>query len=294
MSKKFALIGAAGFVAPRHMKAIYDTGNDLIAALDPHDSVGILDKYFPNCEFFTEMERFDRHLEKSRRTDRYIDYVSICSPNYLHEPHCRLAMRIGADTICEKPLVLNPHNLDQLSEIELETGKKIYTVLQLRLHPELKKIKENLDDRPHTVRIEYITPRGNWYHSSWKGNEFKSGGLATNIGIHLFDLVMWLFGSQEDFTLIENTNSKVKGILWLERAKVNFKLSVDRNDLPDDAKISYRLMTIDGEPVRFDNVFTELHTEVYKKILEGRGFGIEDARPSIELVSEFRKVPKTN
>lgn len=294
MCKKFALIGASGFVAPRHMKAIYDTGNDLIAALDPHDSVGILDKYFPNCEFFTEMERFDRHLEKLRRGRKSTDYISICSPNYLHEPHCRIAMRLGADVICEKPLVLNSHNLDQLKEIEIESGKRIYTVLQLRLHPELIKIKNSLDDRPHKVVIDYITPRGKWYQQSWKAKEGRSGGLATNIGIHLFDLVMWLFGSWEDFTLIENTNSKVEGILWLERAKVNFKLSVDRNDLPGSSDISYRLMTIDGNPVRFDNVFTELHTSVYKDILEGKGFGIEDARPSIELVSSLRNVPKTN
>jgi len=292
MSKKFALIGAAGFVAPRHMKAIYDTGNELIAALDPNDSVGVLDKYFPNCEFFTEMERFERHLEKIHRRGENIDYVSICSPNYLHEPHCRLAMRIDADAICEKPLVLNPKNLDQLSEIESETGKKINTVLQLRLHPELKKLKNSIDDKPHKIGIDYVTPRGKWYDMSWKNEPRKSGGLAANIGIHLFDMVMWLFGSCEDFSLIINTNHAIKGILWLERAKVNFNLSVNRKDLPEKDIVSYRLITIDGEPLRFDNVFTELHTEVYKNILKGEGFGLEDARASIELVDKFRWLKK--
>lgn len=285
---RFALIGAAGYVAPKHMQAIYDTGHDLIAALDPHDSVGILDRYFPACEFFTEMERFDRHLEKLRREDGKVDYISICSPNYLHDAHCRLALRVNAHAICEKPLVLNPRNLDQLSEIEKESDKKIYVILQLRLHPELIKFRNNLDDRPHRVNIKYVTPRGVWYDRSWKGDIIKSGGLSSNIGVHLFDMAMWMFGGLEEFYISIKEDRRVKGILWLERAKVRFDLSINASDLPEGNK-SFRLVSIDDEPIVLDSVFTDLHTEIYRDILAGGGFGIEDARPAVELIYKIRK-----
>jgi len=287
----FALIGAAGFVAPRHIQAIYDTGNNLVAALDPHDSVGRLDKYFPDCAFFTEVERFDRHLEKLRREDRGVDYVSVCSPNYLHDAHCRLAMRIGADVICEKPAVINPWNLDQLIEIEKETQRKVNVVLQLRLYPELIELKEKFTstDKIHNVKINYVTPRGRWYYESWKGKEEKSGGLLVNIGIHLFDLVTWLFGNVKDVQVEEKNIDKVSGMLTLDKASVEWTLSLDRADLPKSSDVSHRLITIDGKPIQFDNVFTSLHTEVYKDVLNGYGFGLEDARPSIELVHKLRK-----
>ena len=286
----FALIGAAGFVAPRHIQAIYDTGNELVAALDPHDSVGRLDKYFPNCEFFTEVERFDRHLEKLKRRSKGVDYVSVCSPNYLHDAHCRLAMRVVADVICEKPVVINPWNIDQLLEIEKETGRKVNVVLQLRLYPELIKLKKKFEntDRIHKIKIDYVTPRGKWYYESWKGKEEKSGGLITNIGIHLFDLVMWLFGNVKDVSLSNYEHDKVAGFLTLDKALVEWSLSVDRKDLPDESDISHRLITIDDKPLRFDNVFTSLHTEVYKDVLNGGGFGLEDALPSIKCVNRIR------
>lgn len=288
INMNFALIGVAGFVAPRHLEAIYKTNNKLVAALDPHDSVGVLDSYFPNCEFFTEFERFDRHLEKLRRGGNKIDYISICSPNYLHDAHCRLALRLGADAICEKPLVLNPCNLDQLEEIEKETGKRIYTVLQLRLHPELIKLKKSIAGDDHKVQIKYVTPRGAWYNSSWKGNIEKSGGLLTNIGIHLFDLMIWLFGKELRSFMSVKECDKVAGLSTLERASVHWSLSIDKNDLPDGRESSYRLITIDKHPIKFDNVFTDLHTNVYEDILSGGGFGISDVRPSIELVYKLR------
>ena len=285
--KKFALIGCAGFVAPRHMKAIKDTGNELIAALDPHDSVGILDSYFPDSSFFTEFERFDRHLEKLKRSGEGVDYVSICSPNYLHDAHCRLALRLGADAICEKPLVLNPWNLDQLQELENERGKKIYTVLQLRLHNELIELKKKINDTKHKVVINYVTPRGKWYGRSWKGDVTKSGGLATNIGIHLFDMVIWLFGNYKEVSVLYNEPDYVSGIVLLDKAEVHFSLSTKRGDLPDGYS-SYRSIKIDGKELRFDKSFGDLHTAIYKDILDGNGFGIEDARPSIKLVHKIR------
>lgn len=281
--KRFAMTGVAGYVAPRHMKAIIETNNDLVAAMDPHDSVGVLDKFFPKCKFFVEYERFDRYLEKIKRDSVGVNYITVCSPNYLHDAHCRLAMRVGADVICEKPLVSNPWNLDQLSEIEEEYNKKVYVVLQLRYHPELLKIKNSLDDQFHNVNINYITPRGPWYHTSWKGQVGKSGGLATNIGIHLFDLVMWYFGKVESVALKENKSDVVCGTLLLERAKVNFYLST--NGIK-----THREITIDNEPIRFDNIFDDLHLSVYKDILNGGGLGIEDARPSIDLVYKIRNM----
>lgn len=289
---RFALIGAAGFVAPRHIEAIHDTGNELVVALDPHDSVGHLDKYFPDCFFFTEVERFDRYLEKLRRKGQGVDYVSVCSPNYLHDAHCRLAMRVGADVICEKPVVLSPWNIDQLVEIEKETGRKVNVVLQLRLYPELIALKEKFKttNKIHNVNINYVTPRGRWYHESWKGSEGKSGGLVTNIGIHLFDLVIWLFGKVKDVDLFYYKYNKVAGSLVLDNALVEWSLSIDREDLPRGSNISHRSITIDDELLRFDNVFTSLHTEVYKNVLSGEGFGLEDALPSIECVNKIRSL----
>jgi len=286
---RFALTGAAGYVAPRHMKAILETGNDLVAALDPHDSVGILDKFFPECKFFIEYERFDRYLEKLRRHGRGVDYISVCSPNYLHDAHCRLAMRVGADVICEKPVVSNPWNLDQLKEIEKETGKKVYVVLQLRYHPELIRIKESLENKMYLVDIYYVTPRGPWYHTSWKGDIEKSGGLATNIGIHLFDLVIWYFGKVQAYEVEINQPDKVSGILQLERANVKFFLSTNRSDLIGDES-AHRAIIIDNEPLRFDDIFDDLHVSVYRDVLSGGGLGIEDARPSIELVHRIRSM----
>jgi len=286
--KKFALIGGAGFVAPRHMKAIKDTGNEIVAILDPHDSVGIIDSYFPDASFFTEFERFDRHLEKLKRNNQGVDFISICSPNYLHDAHCRLALRLGADAICEKPLVLNPWNLDQLKEIENETGKKIYTVLQLRLHNDLIKLKKSMNSKKHKVDIRYITPRGKWYGRSWKGDVTKSGGLATNIGIHLFDIVLWLFGKYEDLSVLRNEVDSISGIVTLERALMKFHLSTRREDLPGGFD-SFRSIEIDGNALTLDKSFTNLHTDIYKDILDGGGFGIEDSRPSIELTYKIRE-----
>lgn len=290
MSLKFALIGVAGFVAPRHVEAIQATGNELVAALDLHDSVGYLDRYFPKCAFFTEVERFDRHLEKLRRKGVGVDYVSVCSPNYLHDAHCRLAMRVGADAICEKPIVINPWNIDQLVEIEKDTARKINVVLQLRLYPELIKLREEFrnTNKIHSVKINYVTPRGLWYHESWKGNEAKSGGLVVNIGVHLFDLVMWLFGGIKDMNVFYSKPDKTAGSLVLDKAMVEWSLSTDKTDLPEGSDVSHRLITIDDKPLRFDNVFTSLHTEVYKNILQGKGFGLEDARQSIECVNRIR------
>jgi UDP-N-acetyl-2-amino-2-deoxyglucuronate dehydrogenase len=286
---KFALIGAAGYVAPKHMKAIKENDCDLVAALDPHDSVGILDSYFPSCRFFSEMERFDRYLEKIKRQKEGINYLSICSPNYLHDAHCRLGLRLGADVLCEKPLVLNPWNLDQLEEIENESRGRIYVVLQLRFHPELLKIKNSLDDKRHSVVIDYITPRGSWYLSSWKGDIKKSGGLITNIGVHLIDMIIWLFGFPERHIIIKNTPNKVAGEIILENADVKFSLSIDRNDLPNNKYSSFRSISINNSPVQLDNVFTDLHTTVYKNMLNNIGFGLSDARPAVELVYNMRR-----
>lgn len=287
--KKFALIGASGFVAPRHMKAIKETGNDLIAALDPYDSVGILDKYFSECKFFTEVERFDRYLDKLLRKGKGVDYISICSPNYLHDAHCRFALRLNANAICEKPLVLNSWNLNQLKEIEAETKKRIYTVLQLRLHPNLIEVKKGLKDDYHFVNIRYITPRGSWYDYSWKGNLEKSGGLLANIGVHLFDLMFWLFGKSVNYKVYSYEKKKASGEIEFQNAKVKWFLSTDKNDIPDGGNEAYRVIEIDKKPLRFDNGFTDLHTKVYKGILNGEGFGIEDARSSISFLSSIRE-----
>jgi len=293
----FALIGAAGYIAPRHLRAIKETGNNLVCALDPYDGIGILDSYFPDADFFTEPERFDRHLDKLRRRGaEKIDYVSICSPNYLHDAHIRMALRNGAHAICEKPLVLNPWNLDALQEIELETGKKIYTILQLRLHPAVqqlkKKIEEGPKDKVYEVDLTYITSRGKWYFISWKGDIQKSGGIATNIGIHFFDMLGWIFGDFKGVELGVNNPGKAGGKLFFEKANVNWILSVDASDLPAEIKQiqkrTYRKITIEGEELEFSDGFTDLHTQSYEAILDGKGFGIEDARTSIEIVSNLR------
>ncbi|NOH00774.1 MAG: Gfo/Idh/MocA family oxidoreductase [Chloroflexi bacterium] len=296
MTKNFAVIGVGGYIAPRHLRAIRDTGNRLLAAVDPKDSVGILDQYSFDVKFFTEIERFDRHLEKLRRgpeADR-VHYVSICSPNYLHDAHCRLALRVGADVICEKPLVINPWNLDALAELEAETGRRINTILQLRVHPNLIQLRESLQTSSavHDVELTYITSRGPWYQVSWKGQAEKSGGVATNIGIHFFDLLMWLFGSVNGIKVYHADDQRMSGFIELERARVRWFLSVDKNDLPQQAKsankTTYRSITVDGKEIEFSEGFTNLHTKVYEETLAGRGFGINDARPSIELTYQIR------
>jgi UDP-N-acetyl-2-amino-2-deoxyglucuronate dehydrogenase len=298
MSKKFAVIGTGGYIAPRHLKAIRDTGNQLIAALDPADSVGILDSYSFDVAFFTEFERFDRHAERLRRMGEghRIDYVSICSPNYLHDAHIRFALRIGADAICEKPLVLNPWNLDALQELEQETGRKVFNILQLRMHPAIIALKERVSAVPkmekYVVDLTYITSRGRWYFTSWKGDTHKSGGVATNIGIHFFDMLMWIFGRVKSYEVHHRDDRKMTGFIELEKAHVRWFLSVDREDLPHDAmsngKSTFRSIMVDGEEFEFSEGFTDLHTEVYRDILAGGGFSMEDARPSIELVHELR------
>ncbi len=296
MSKRFALLGAGGYIAPRHMQAIKDTGNVLVAACDPKDSVGILDRYFFDVQFFTEFERFDRHAEKLRRKGEPIEYVSICSPNYLHDAHIRFALRIGANAICEKPLVLNPWNLDALAELEQESGKKISTILQLRVHPALIELRQRLQqekaDKKKKVVLTYITSRGDWYLVSWKGQLDRSGGLATNIGIHFFDLLIWLFGSVQHSEVHIGEQRRTGGFLELERATVQWFLSIDRKDLPAQAveqnKTTFRSITIDGKEVEFSEGFTNLHTKVYEETLAGKGFGIEDVRPSIALAHDIR------
>jgi UDP-N-acetyl-2-amino-2-deoxyglucuronate dehydrogenase len=287
----FALIGAAGFIAPRHLQAIKQTGNTLIAAVDPHDSVGVLDNYFPTTRYFTEIERFDRHLEKLRRGPDAgrVDYVSICTPNYLHDAHVRLALRAKAHAICEKPLVINSRNLDQLMEIEAESETRVYTVLQLRHHPSIIALRKRLADQRTRadVCLTYITRRGPWYQVSWKGAQEKSGGLVMNIGVHFFDLFLWLFGSVERNTLFLDTPERASGTLEFKRARVRWYLSIAREDLPGDGN-AYRSITVDDEETEFSNGFGDLHTKVYEDILAGRGHGIEDARPSIELLARIR------
>lgn len=296
--KNFALTGAAGYIAPRHLKAIKDTGNTLVAAVDPHDSVGILDSFFPETSFFSEFERFDRHLEKLRREpeENHINYLTICSPNNLHDAHIRLALRIGADAICEKPLVLNPWNLDALEELEEEYGKKVYTILQLRVHPSLlalkKKLESSSNGKRHNVSLTYITSRGLWYDHSWKSVIEKSGGIATNIGVHFFDMLMWLFGDVQKSEVHLSEPKRMSGALELQNADVAWFLSTDRTNLPKEAvdagKPTFRSILVDGEEIQFSDGFTDLHTKVYEETLAGNGFTIADARPSIKLVHDIR------
>lgn len=284
MPLNFALVGAAGFVAPRHLKAIADTGNRLVAALDPHDSVGILDSFFPDAAFFTETERFDRHLEKLRQLGKAVDYVSICSPNYLHDAHVRLALRVGANAICEKPLVISPWNLDQLAAVEQQTGKRVYSVLQLRMSPQLRALKASLGSRRANVELTYITPRGRWHDVSWKGSAEKSGGIALNIGVHFFDALIWLYGRVQSSRVFMSRREKMSGVFELERARVSWYLSVDGTDSPT----AYRKLVTDGRELDLSEGFPDLHTEVYRDVLAGGGFGIEEVRSAIELAHEIR------
>jgi len=296
-SRNFALIGAAGYIAPRHMRAIKDTENQLVAALDPFDSVGIIDSFFPDADFFIEPERFDRHLDKlRRRNEKKVDFVSICSPNYLHDAHIRLALRNQADAICEKPLLLNPWNIESLVEIEKESGRKIHNILQLRHHPVIVDLKKKFDDIPngkkHNIDLTYITSRGNWYYYSWKGDPSKSGGIVTNIGIHFFDMLSWIFGDAQTSHLHLMQDNKASGMLELEKANISWYLSLDHNDLPKNALegnlSTYRSITIDNEEIEFSGGFTDLHTLSYRNILDGTGFGIEDSRQSIEIAHNIR------
>jgi len=298
--KRFALIGAAGYIAPRHMKAIKETGNILVASLDKHDNVGVLDSYFPAGDFFTEFERFDRHLDKLRRQKQGVDFVSICSPNYLHDSHIRFALRQQADAICEKPLVLNPWNVDALAEIEKETGKKIFTILQLRLHPAIIELRSKVlsgpTDKIYDVDLTYITSRGNWYHVSWKGEDSKSGGVATNIGVHFFDMLLWIFGDVKKVAVKELTNDTARGFVELQRARVNWMLSIDAKRLPqsvqETGKRTYRSLSMEGNEIEFSDGFTDLHTASYRDILNGKGFGLAEAKPSIELIHQIRQQAK--
>jgi len=295
--KKFALIGVAGYIAPRHLRAIKETGNVLVAALDKHDSVGVLDSYFPEADFFVEFERFDRHLELlKRQKGRAVDYVSICSPNYLHDAHSRFALRIGADAICEKPLVLNPWNVRALAEAEQETGRQINTILQLRLHRAIKALKERVDntrkDKTFDIDLTYVTSRGHWYMVSWKGDESKSGGIANNIGIHFFDMLTWIFGPAKQNIVHIYEPRRAAGYLELARARVRWFLSLNHSDLPNEPKPdeprTYRSITVDGEEIEFSGGFGDLHTESYREILAGRGFRPMDVLASVEIVAAIR------
>ena len=294
--KNFILIGAAGYIAPRHMKAIKETGNNLIAAYDPYDGVGIMDSHFPDAHFFTEFERFDRHIEKLKRGGVSIDYVSICSPNYLHDSHIRYGLRIAADVICEKPLVLNPWNVDALIELEEEYDNKVYTILQLRHHEAILELKDKIANGPadkvYDIDLTYITSRGNWYYTSWKGDESKSGGIASNIGVHFFDMLQWIFGPMQSFSVNEKTKDTNSGTLQLKQANVNWYLSIESKNLPEQVKqdglTTFRTLSIEGELIEFSKGFTDLHTVSYQKILEGLGYGLKDALNSIEIVSKIR------
>lgn len=299
--QNFAVIGVGGYIAPRHLRAIKATGNALVAAADPSDSVGILDQFSYDVRYFREIERFDRHLNRLSRgaAEKRVDWVTVCSPNYLHDAHIRLALRNGANAICEKPLVINPWNLDALQEIEEETGKRIATVLQLRVHPDLialrKRLNASRDGARRAVTLTYVTSRGPWYRVSWKGIEERSGGIATNIGIHFFDLLLWLFGGVREAEVHLREETRMAGYLELERASVRWYLSVERGDLPNQATVkrqsTYRSITVDGVEVEFSEGFAELHTRVYEDTLAGGGYGISDARPSIDLVHRLRNVP---
>ncbi|MEZ5044612.1 MAG: Gfo/Idh/MocA family oxidoreductase [Saprospiraceae bacterium] len=294
--KNFVLIGAAGYIAPRHMGAIKDTGNELVAALDPNDSVGIIDSYFPQADFFTEFERFDRHISKLERSGTPIDYVSVCSPNYLHDAHIRFGLRVGANVICEKPLVLNPWNVAALMDIEKETGSQVNTILQLRLHPSLialkKKVEEGDPHKVYDVDLSYITSRGKWYYTSWKGANDKSGGIATNIGIHFFDMLHWIFGDIKSNVVNLHTHDRASGFLSLERARVRWFLSINYDTIPEAVKrkgaTTYRSITVDGEEIEFSGGFTDLHTLSYQAILEGKGFRLEQAAQAIQIAYDIR------
>lgn len=294
--KNFGMIGVAGYIAVRHLRAIKETGNNLLASLDKFDSVGLIDSFFPDSDFFVEFERFDRHIDKLKRNGTKIDYVSICSPNYLHDSHIRFALRHQAEAICEKPIVLNPWNIDALQEIERETGHKIYTVLQLRLHPKIIELRNKIlngpKDKIYDIDMSYITSRGNWYSISWKGDLQKSGGVATNIGIHFFDMLSWIFGDAKKNIVHYSEPDKAAGYLELEKARVRWFLSIDYNDIPANVKASgkrtFRSITVEGEEVEFSEGFTDLHTQTYVEILKGNGFGLNEARQSVDIAYTIR------
>jgi UDP-N-acetyl-2-amino-2-deoxyglucuronate dehydrogenase len=295
--KNFALIGAAGYIAPRHMKAIRDTGNKLVAALDNFDSVGVIDSHFPSADFFVEFERFDRHISKLQFEKKMsLDYVSICTPNYLHDSHIRFGLRQDADVICEKPLVLNPWNIDALKDVEKQTGKRIYNILQLRVHPSIIALKEKIEngskDKIYDVDLTYLTSRGNWYYASWKGDKSKSGGIATNIGVHFYDMLSWIFGDVIENIVHVHTHDRAAGFLGFERARVRWFLSINEDVLPKEilqkGQRTYRSITIEGEELEFSDGFTDLHTHSYQHILDGNGYGIDDARQAIEIVHNIR------
>lgn len=295
--KSFALVGAAGYIAPRHMAAIRDTGNRITAAFDPNDSVGVIDSFFPEAHFFTEFERFDRHIDKLRRSGaEAIDYISICSPNYLHDSHIRFALRSGCEAVCEKPLVLNPWNLDGLAEVERDTGNRINTILQLRLHPEILALRDEIEKGPadhrYEVDLTYVTSRGRWYSQSWKGDERKSGGIATNIGVHFFDMLHFLFGDLQELVVHLNEPTRAAGFLEYSRARVRWFMSLESKDVPEaelkNGMRTYRSITVDGTEIEFSGGFTDLHLLSYQHILEGKGFGLEDNRAAIETVSRIR------
>lgn len=295
-NKKFALLGAAGYIAPRHMAAIRDSGNKLVAAMDKNDSVGVIDSYFPNADYFTEFERFDRHIDLLRRSGEGVDYFSICSPNYLHDSHVRFGLRSGGDVICEKPLVLNPWNIDSLLDIEADTGNKVNTILQLRLHDSVNELKAKVANSPGNTKFDvdlsYITSRGKWYFTSWKGDESKSGGIATNIGVHFYDMLHYVFGELQENILHYSDSSTAGGYLEYEKARVRWMLSIDENTLPEEVSArglrTYRSIKIGSEEFEFSGGFTDLHDKSYKAILEGNGFGLEDNRVAIETVSTIR------
>ena len=294
--KNFALIGVGGYIAPRHLKAIMDTGNRMVSAYDPNDSVGIMDSFFPNAAFFTEQELFDRHNTLLMSRGETIDFVSVCTPNYLHDAHTRYGLRLGADVICEKPLVLNPWNIDGLERVEQETGHRAYTILQLRLHPSVqalrRRIAEGPKDKVYDVDLTYITSRGNWYYASWKGDVHKSGGIATNIGIHFYDMLTWILGDVMQNIVHVASHDRVAGFLELEHARVRYFLSINANTLPDDVrqagKTTYRAILVDGDSFEFSNGFTELHTQSYRNILDGNGFRISEARRCVQIVHDIR------
>lgn len=294
--KNFALIGAAGFIAPRHMKAINDTGNNLLAAYDPYDGVGVMDSYFPNVDYFTEFERFDRHIEKLRRNNSKIDFVSVCSPNYMHDSHIRFGLRSNADVICEKPIVLNPWNIDALKEVESSSGQNVYTILQLRHHDAIKALKKRIDagpaDKVYDIDLTYLTSRGKWYFSSWKGDIEKSGGIATNIGVHFYDMLTWVFGNLKSQTVHLHTHDRASGIMHLERANVRWFLSINYDVIPENEKAegkrTFRSITVDGEEIEFSHGFTELHSVSYDAILKGQGYRLGDTREAIQIVHDIR------
>ncbi|MEO6037267.1 MAG: Gfo/Idh/MocA family oxidoreductase [Saprospiraceae bacterium] len=293
-TSNFALLGAAGFVAPRHLKAIRETGGQLLAALDPHDAVGVMDAYFPGAAFFTEFERFDRHLEKLKKQGQPIDYLSVCSPNYLHDAHVRYGLRYGAEVICEKPLVLNPWNLEALRAMEQESGRRIWTILQLRHHPHILALKQQVEasdpQKVFDLELTYITPRGNWYYTSWKGDESRSGGIITNIGIHLFDMLLWIFGPPQGAEIHLRNHGRAAGYLQLERARVRWFLSIEAATLPAAAppNMAYRNLRLDGQDWAFSEGFSDLHTESYRAIVDGQGFGLDAVLPAVDLTHRLR------